>query len=94
MSNIYEMYVANGHTSGFWVQRDSWGPRTFARITLVDGKASGALRGRAPYYGNPDVVCEFYLNGDLNNSSKELPCPGSFCYTQIKQPDVSINQFN
>lgn len=92
MSNIYEMYVANGNASGFWVQRDSWGPRTVARILSVDGKESGALRGRAPYYGNPDVLCEFYLNGNLNNASKQLPCPGTFGYIQIKQPDFSTGQ--
>lgn len=52
--NIYQMYVEFGRKSGFWIRRTTWG-HTIAKIAFV-----GPLSGRAPYYGNPEVVATVF----------------------------------
>ncbi|MBU2952262.1 hypothetical protein [Marinobacter sp. F3R08] len=55
--NIYQMYVEHWRQPGFWVRRTTWG-NTIAKIISV-----GELSGRAPYYGNPEVIAIVY---DIN----------------------------
>lgn len=79
--NIYEMYLAN-RGAGFWVRRQSW-ERTVARITSV-----GPLEGRAPYYGNPQVLTDVYdlIAGALKEVNAALSCAGNYTYERIDPP--------
>ncbi len=62
--NIYQMYVQNGQQVPFWLTRITWGG-TIAKVIHV-----GDFKGSAPYYGNPDVIAEFYdvSTGHLKNT--------------------------
>lgn len=88
--NIYGMYAANENAAGFWVRRDSWSVSTFARILSVGDHATGPLPGKPPYHGNPEVIAEFYLHGQLKDASMTLSCPGTYAYTQIVPPRSAI----
>lgn len=77
--NIYQMYVNNGNKAGFRVRRDSWARTRTALILSVDGKSSGKLKGRPPYYGDPPVI------GDLDGVGEiKISCPGSYTYTLLE----------
>ena len=74
------MYEAFGNRAGFYVRRDSWS-RAYALVISVQGKKSGPLEGKPPYYGNPSVIANIYgfLNGDQKGVA--LSCPGTYAYT-------------
>ena len=52
--NLYEMYLANDMSPGFWVKRRSWGDLC-ARVTFV-----GELERNAYRYGLPAVRADLF----------------------------------
>ena len=86
--NVYEMYVANGNRTGFWVQRDSWG-NSVAMVLLIGGQKEGPLRCKPPYFGNPAVVMDLYdcRTRQLVSKNADLSCPGTFAYQLVEKPD-------
>lgn len=78
--NIYQMYVANGNKTGFWVQRKSWSLHTKALITFIGGKAEGELEGISPYFNNQKV------KGRLGGTGQEIEisCPGTYGYKKVE----------
>lgn len=56
------MYVEHWKKPGFWVRRTTWG-NTIAKVEHV-----GDLKGRAPYYGNPEVRASLF---DLHTGEKK-----------------------
>lgn len=90
--NIYEMYHKNGDVAGFWVKHKSWGIGTAARVLSIDGLTFGRLKGRPPFFlGNPPVLCEFYLHGQLENPSMLLPDVDTDSYHRISNMDALID---
>lgn len=92
MPNVFEMYVANGHRAGFWVQRNSWG-NTCALVKSVGGIESGELPGVPPYFsipgrGNPKVIVDVYdlWTGAVKDRDTLLSCPGTYAYHRIAPP--------
>lgn len=80
--NVYGMYQENGRQAGFWIVRDTWG-NTCAKVVEV-----GTLKGRPPYYGNPDVYVDIYdiHSGKLQEAHVLLSCPGTYSYRLIQPP--------
>ena len=78
--NIFQMYEANGNKAGFFVKRNSWSSQT-AEIVKIDGKSSGELTGKSPYFNNPKVFGKFSDNGEL----VEITCPGTYGYELINR---------
>ena len=72
--NVFEMYVANGMRPGFWLRRTTWG-NTCARVVDV-----GAIKGPAPYFGNPKVFADIYdlRTGDLKEARARIPAAGTY----------------
>ncbi|MDH4565939.1 hypothetical protein E8E95_04540 [Pseudomonas sp. BN414] len=72
--NIYEMYVEHWKRPGFWVRRTTWG-NTIAKIKEV-----GELVGRAPYYGNPQVVAVVFdlHTGELKDEYFVIDTAGTY----------------
>ena len=93
--NIYEMYTENGDIADFWVKHKSWGIGTAARVLSIDGLSFGKLKGKAPYFvGNPVVLCEFYVQGKLENSALLLPDADTDSYYRINELDgLIINKY-
>jgi hypothetical protein len=81
--NIYQMYVANGSKTGFWVKRNSWSWQ-IALITSIGGNSEGDLEGTAPYFGNQKVKG---LMGGIGREV-EISCPGTYAYTRIDQQEL------
>ena len=71
--NLYEMYVANGMKTGFWVKRRTWGDLC-ARVTFV-----GELERRGLWCGGATVRADVFhfLSGTLKEADVALPSPGS-----------------
>ena len=87
--NIYQMYVANGEKTGFFVRRDSWGS-VYARIRTIGGQEEGPLAGEPPYHGNPEVIMDVFSNdGTLKNENEVMSCPGTYAYSQIKPSETA-----
>jgi hypothetical protein len=88
--NVYTMYVENGNRAGFWVQRNSWG-KTCAFVRSVDGRDTGALHGKSPYYGNPPVIVDVFelATGECKDPGCLLSCPGTYAYRRIEPPPWS-----
>lgn len=83
--NVYQMYIANGNQAGFYVRRANWKPGTYARVVSIDGRESGPLTGRAPYFGNPTVLVDFYnSDGTVRASGQELSSPGNYSYSRFE----------
>lgn len=81
--NLFEMYVANGHQTGFWLRRTTWG-NTCARVISI-----GPLSGPPPYYGNPRVFADIFdlTTGELKETNVRLPAAGTFkTWRQIDLP--------
>jgi hypothetical protein len=72
--NVFEMYVANGKKPGFWLRRTTW-ENTCAKVTSI-----GALKGPAPYYGNPVVLVDIYdlQTGAVKDRGAKIPVPGTY----------------
>lgn len=72
--NVFELYVANGMKTGFWLRRTTWG-NTCARIVGIE-----AFKGSAPYYGNPKVFADIFdlETGELKQAGVRLPVPGTY----------------
>lgn len=98
--NVYEMYILNGCKFGFYIVRDSWG-FTVAKITGIEGvKEGNMIPGKAPYFGNPKVIAEFYKTPNISKitnenvssfcteenrtNNGEISCPGTGGYTLFK----------
>jgi hypothetical protein len=80
--NVYEMYVEHGKMPGFWLRRTTWG-NTCAKVTSV-----GELKGRPPYYGNPEVRADIYdlYTGDMKEAEVVVPVPGTYKTWRLIQP--------
>jgi hypothetical protein len=80
--NIYEMYVEHWKERGFWVRRTTWG-NTIAKI-----KSVGELSGRAPYYGNPEVVATIYdiHTGEIKEDDFIITTAGTYKTWRWVQP--------
>lgn len=81
--NIYGMYVHNDSKVPFWITRITWG-NTIAKVIFV-----GPLNGKPPYYGNPEVIAEFYdlSTGRLKNS-ESITTAGTYKTWRLAQaPD-------
>ena len=84
-SNIYDMFVSLGRV-GFFVRRNSWShPNAAAKVLSVGGLEAPPLPGKAPYYGNPQVMAEISYRGE-EAGIEELRCPGNFSYRLIERP--------
>jgi hypothetical protein len=91
--NIYQMYVQNGNRCGFWVKRDSWAAN-IARITSIAGKFEGPLDGEAPYFKNPKVRGDVYLEdtGKMvwrsggSGANHDITAAGTFGYKLVSAP--------
>jgi hypothetical protein len=72
--NIYQMYVEHNKKPGFWIRRTTWG-NTCAKVTSV-----GPLKGRPPYYGNPEVLADVFNihAGTLVEKDAVVPVPGTY----------------
>lgn len=80
--NIYQMYLANGNKAGFFVKRDSWSSQV-AEVISIDGKSSGELTGKPPYFNNPKVFGRFQTDGKVF----EITCAGTYGYSLIEQDE-------
>jgi hypothetical protein len=81
--NVFQMYVANGKQTGFWLRRTTWG-NTCAQVVHV-----GKLSEKPPYYGNPVVRADIYdlWSGKPQQLNVRLPCPGTYkTWRQIEPP--------
>lgn len=80
--NVYDMYLEHGKRPGFWLRRITWG-NTVAKVTSV-----GALKGRPPYYGNPEVTADIFdlHSGALKENGAAIPVPGTFKTWRWVQP--------
>lgn len=76
--NIYEMYVFNGNKANFVVHRTSWSPITYAVVQVVQGKTSGELLGKPPYYDNKAVSGVLYKGDQLIDPDYIFTCPGTY----------------
>ena len=76
--NIYQMYVNHGNKAGFLVRRNSWAEGRTALILSIDGKSSGKLKGRPPYYNSP--VVRGFIAGI---GETEILCPGTYAYEMV-----------
>jgi hypothetical protein len=86
--NIFQMFVANGYETGFWVKRTPWG-NSCARVTEVE-----PFTGPPPYFGNPKVFAEIYdpATGELKDARMRVPVPGTYkTWRQIPTPNWSAN---
>lgn len=72
--NVFQMYVANGEQTGFWLRRTTW-DNTCAKVTSV-----GPLTGPPPYYGNPKVFGDIFelKSGKLKEVGARIPVPGTY----------------
>jgi hypothetical protein len=81
--NVFQMYVANGKQTGFWLRRTTWG-NTCAQVVHV-----GELSEKPPYYGNPVVRANIYdlRSGKPQRLNVRIPCPGTYkTWRQIDPP--------
>ena len=77
--NVYQMYYANNKKYGFFIKRNSWG-NTKMKVTKIQGVIEGQeINGKAPYYDNPIVESEVYINGE-HKGSDVVSCAGTFSY--------------
>lgn len=78
------MWVENGHRGGFWIVRNTWG-NWYARVLSVGGRGEGKLVGRAPYYGNPEVLVDVWdrRTGWVHRAFV-LSSPGTYSYGMLK----------
>src|SRR5690348_10054330 len=91
--NIYLMYVQNGNRCGFWVKRNSWSAN-IARVTSIGGKADGPLEGNPPYFTNPKVRADVYMEetGEMRwapggfGRHQELSSAGTYGYRLMPTP--------
>ena len=86
--NIYEMYVEHWRQPGFWVRRTTWG-NTIAKIKHV-----GELSGRAPYYGNPEVVAVVFdlHTGEVKDAHFVIDTAGTYkTWRWVQPPDWSTD---
>ena len=92
--NIYEMYISNNNKAGFYVVRNSWGA-TYAQIIKVQGKISGNLAGKHPYYGNPTVLMNVYdfPSEKLKQKFQNVSCPGTGGYSMFKTEKDVLRYF-
>jgi hypothetical protein len=76
------MYIEHWRQPGFWVRRTTWG-NTIAKITSV-----GQLSGRAPYYGNPEVVATVYdiHTGEVKEEHFVIDTAGTYKTWRWVQP--------
>lgn len=76
--NIYQMYVANGHKAGFWVQRNSWSWKT-ALVVSIGGQTEGVLEGSPPYFKSQKVI------GKMGGVGREfeITSPGTYGYARV-----------
>tara|TARA_R110000737_G_scaffold113806_1_gene146846 strand:- start:46 stop:339 length:294 start_codon:yes stop_codon:yes gene_type:complete len=91
------MYEHNENQTGFWIQRNSWG-NTVAKVITIGKRTSGKLKGRAPYYGNPNVLVEMYkistwerLQGGEEEGRTLLSCPGTYKYSMVEVVEPNNN---
>lgn len=75
LANLYQLYERNGYRCPFRVERATWG-NTVATVKSIGGQTSGPLKGRGPYWGNPDVVAD--VSGAWVQADAVLPCPGTY----------------
>ena len=91
--NIYEMYVQEGNRCGFWVRRNSW-TNNIARVTSIAGKFGGELARKPPYFGNPKVRGDIYLEatGEMrwnvggSGRNMEITAAGTGGYVLVPTP--------
>jgi hypothetical protein len=85
--NIYEIYVANGSRTGFWVHRKKWGS-SIVKVISIDGADCGLLPGSAPYFDYPPVRIEAYnrFSGRLMRAG-EIDGPSVRQFRRIEAPE-------
>lgn len=50
--NIFQMYVKNNCRFGFFVRKDSWHPRRYAKVVGIEWVEDGKMiKGEPPYFG-------------------------------------------
>lgn len=50
--NIYQMYVKNDCSLGFYVRRNSWHPSRYAKVVDIQWVENGKMiKGEPPYFG-------------------------------------------
>lgn len=95
--NVYEMYYNNGKKFPYFIQRSTWG-KTLAKVISIENTIDGKdIPGKAPYFGNPKVMAEFYTfntheecsidnctTENLDNVS-EVRSPGNYSYYLIEK---------
>ena len=93
--NIFQMYVENNFKFGFYVTRNSWHPKRFAKVVAIDGVEEGKMiEGNPPYFtryypqGHPKEgkvwKRSVYLEADWFDGGKyETDCGGTYAWTQI-----------
>jgi hypothetical protein len=87
---IYRMYAENGNRTGFWVQHRDW-RNTCALVLTVGGQSVGPLPGKAPQYGEPEVVVRQYdvRSGRALDAGVRVEGPGDKNYSLIAIPSWS-----
>jgi hypothetical protein len=82
--NVYQMWLENGNRAGFVIERDSWG-NWRAIVRSIGGQVEGKLGGRAPYYGNPEVIVDVFdrSSGEVLKAAFPLSCPGTYAYSLV-----------
>lgn len=86
--SVYEIYIANGYSAGFWIRRGTW-MNTCALVKSVGGRDSGELPGHPPNYADAAVLMDVYdlRTGWLKDSDTRLSRADERCYCRIDGPD-------
>ena len=81
--NLFEIFVAEGSRTGFWLRRTTWAT-SCARVIFV-----GPLIADPPYYGTPKVHADIYdlSSGALRDANVRLPAAGTYkTWRKIEPP--------
>lgn len=93
--NLFQIYIQNNCRLGFFVTRDSWSNRKFAKVIKIDGVTDGEMINGVPPYFNrkyhvghpragkiwPRLIT---LKADwFENGIYVTDCGGNYCWAKV-----------
>ena len=86
--NVYELYIENGNSAGFWVRKVDAQPGFIHFIKTVNGRQSGTLPGIPTEFGRPRVHADVYLDGELFESNINLSSAFQSVFLRVPEPSA------